>query len=316
MNRVSRREFIEMSASGVLALMLGGYLEKLLAGEKKSRVIDVRSEKWFRDRRVQPEVVKRMLNEGLMKLTQKTTPEQAWKSLFSPREVVGVKFNRLSGNYTGANQALVDAIAEGLFSAGLKPENIIVVEAVGARFQGGKPQRGWAGQYDFGSGKTRLSNFLVNQVDGIINVPNLKDHGIAGITGALKNVSHARNTFMEGPNRFHKNHCDPYIADINALKVVREKLRLHISNALKGVFEGGPSARNPALQWFHNGLLLSFDPVALDTISHRFIEEARRTHRRPSLSRVGRPPIHIATASKRALGTNNPLMIDLVKVMI
>jgi hypothetical protein len=252
-----------------------------------------------------------MVNEGIMKLTSKSTPEAAWKALFSPTEVIGLKFNRISRNYTGANQAVVDAITSGLMSAGVKKRNIVVVEAQGVRFEGGKPRKGWAAKYDFGSGKTRLSNLLVNQLDAVINVPNPKHHPITDFTGALKNISYANNTIMEGPGRFHGNNCDPYIADINALDVVREKVRLHLCNGLKGIFDRG-AYPGPNNQWTHNRFYVSLDPVALDTVCAQAVNKARVKRKRPPLRRHR----YIVTAAKRGLGTNDPERVHLISLAL
>jgi hypothetical protein len=159
-DRLTRGQFLSSFFSAAAALALPQSLGQAFAEEdKKSIVVEVRSSKWRTSTgQIKPRVVRRMVNEGIMKLTSKTTPEAAWRTLFSPNEVIGLKFNRISRNYTGANQAFVDAITSGLMSAGVKKRNIIVVEAHGVRFEGGKPRKGWAAKYDFGSGKTRLSN--------------------------------------------------------------------------------------------------------------------------------------------------------------
>lgn len=313
--QLTRREFLQAAASAAAAVALTGLVQGVEATMgKKSKVVDVRSGAWHKEGQIAVTHVKQMVDAGIMRLTSKAMPEAAWGHLFSRREVVGVKFNQISRDYTGANQALVDAITQGLLSAGLKRGNIVVVEATNAGFQGGQPTPGWTGEYDFGSGRTRLSNFLVNQVDAIINVPNLKHHPICGFTGALKNISHANETIMERPQDYHGNNCDPYIADINALPVVRGKLRLHLLNGLKGIFDQG--AEPSPYQWFHDGLLLSRDPVALDAVALRILEETRAAHGLRPLREKGLPPKYIDTAAGRGLGTNDPGLIERLAVVL
>lgn len=251
-----------------------------------------------------------------MRLTGKSTPEAAWKSLFSPGEVVGLKFNRISRDFTGANQALVNAIAGGLLSAGVKRQNVVVVEATDVQFAGGEARKGWAGNYDFGSGKTRLSNFVVNQVDAVINVPNLKHHPLIGFTGCLKNISHADETIMEGPDRFHGNACNPYIADICAIDVLREKMRLHLMNGLKGIFSHGAYPPAPQFQWFHDGLFLGFDPVAIDTIGAELVDAARADYEKHPVQRDQRALSYLETAAQRGLGANARDRIQLASLTV
>jgi len=314
--RMDRRQFLRAAGAAGLALSWG--LEPAMAGEEpRSRVVQVTSAGWRRAAGgVDGAAVRAMLDRGLMRLTGKPSARQAWRSLFSPGEVVGLKFNRISRDFTGANQALVDALAAGLVSAGVRKKDIIPVEAHGVKFAGGRPQPGWAGEFDFGSGKTRLSNFLVRQVDALINVPNLKHHPIVAFTGCLKNLSHANDTIMEGPNRFHGNNCDPYIADICALKELRGKVRLHVMNALKGIFARGAYPPAPEFQWFHNSLLLGFDPVAIDTLGAEQVDKARCEHEKRPLKRDPRALKYLATAATRGLGTNDPAQIELVSATL
>ena len=313
MTEFSRRQFIGAAAAGALA---GAVRPGAAAGATKSRVVKVESPRWrLASGQVHPGVVRQMVNAGMMRVTGKSTPEAAWRELFSPGEVVGVKFNKISRDYSGANQALVDAIAMGLTAAGVQQSDIIVLEAAGATFHGGTPQKGWAREYDFGSGKTLFSNLLVNQLDAIINVPNPKHHPIASFTGALKNISHAEGTFMQGAGEFHRNKCDPYVADINALDVVRTKVRVHLCNGLMGIFDRGAYPQ-PGNQWINNALYLSFDPVAMDTILAQVVDKARVERNRPPLQNPDGAISTIATAAKRGLGTSDLARIEVASLKL
>jgi hypothetical protein len=311
---LTRRQALAAGGAAALALSLGARAAE--PDKPRSRVIDIRSERW-RDATGKQDavVVKQMLDDGLVKLTGAADAAAAWKQVFGKFKVVGVKFNSVSRNFSRTNQLMVDLLTAGLLSAGLERGNIIVVEAVGAHFEGGgQPQPGWAGEYDFGSGKTRLSNFIVNQVDAILNVPDLKDHERTGITGAIKNLSHARNTVMEDPQRFHANACDPYVADLYNLEPIRTKPALHVMNGLRAMYDRGP-VPNPA-QWPHNGLLLAFDPCAIDKVALDLVVAERRKRGLPELDHRGTPPTFLDTAVKRGLGTNDPARIEVVKATV
>jgi hypothetical protein len=309
---ISRRRALAAGGAAALALMMG---PARAAELRRSTVVDIRSSRWRGEAgHVDAAVVKKMVDGGLVKLTGAADADTAWRQLFGRYKVVGVKFNKVSRNFSGANQAMVDALTAGLLSAGLKQTDIIVVEAVGATFAGGAVQPGWTEEYDFGSGRTRLSNFIVHQVDAVINVPDLKDHERTGITGAVKNLSHARDTIMEKPDRFHANACDPFVADLYALPPIRDKAVLHVINGLKGMYDKGP-VFNPC-QWPHNGLLLGFDPVAVDKVALDLVVAERRRRGLPEFERRGTPPLFLATAARRGLGTDDPARIDIVSATI
>ena len=63
----------------------------------------------------------------------------------------------------------------------------------------------------YGSAGSLLSNTLAHTCDAVINLPVLKDHGIVGVTLALKNLFGA----IHNPNKYHTNAGDPYVADVN-----------------------------------------------------------------------------------------------------
>jgi uncharacterized protein (DUF362 family) len=142
-------------------------------------------------------------------------------------------------------------------------------------------------------------------------VPVLKDHGICGITNALKNFFGA----IHNPNKYHENRCDPFIADINMLSEIRNKIRITISDVLTAQCEGGPPFM-PQWAWPFNGLLVGFDLVALDRIGWDIIEKKRKEMGLLTLKQVNREPTYIATAANGAhrLGCNDLSKIEVVRV--
>src|SRR5208283_4390145 len=80
-------------------------------------------------------------------------------------------------------------------------------------------------------------------------------------TMELKNLFGA----IHNPNKYHLNVGDPYVADVNMLPPIRQKVRLHICDATTAQYEGGPSYM-PQWTWPCNSLLVSRDPVALDFV--------------------------------------------------
>ena len=100
-----------------------------------------------------------------------------------------------------------------------------------------------------GSAASLLSKTLTQTCDAVINLPVLKDHGIVGVTMALKNLFGA----IHNPNKYHSDVGDPYVADVYMLPPIRQKVRLAICDATTAQYEGGPSYM-PQWGWSYNGL--------------------------------------------------------------
>jgi uncharacterized protein (DUF362 family) len=238
-----------------------------------------------------------------------------------------LKVNCLAGRGASTRMVLVDAVIERLQQAGFRGQDIVVwdrlnsdLESAGfpvgvrrdkVRFIGNDS----AGYEDdlavFGSAGSLLSRTLTRQCQTVINLPVLKDHGIVGVTMALKNMFGA----IHNPNKYHTNAGDPYVADVNALAPIRQKVRLTICDALIAQYEGGPSYK-PQWSWPFNGLLVASDPVALDTVGWQIIEAKRKEKGLMSLQAAKRAPSYIATAAdaQHRLGTNDARLIRRVEV--
>lgn len=269
-------------------------------------------------------VVADMLERSMMTFTGADSAKEAWSSLFSPDDVVGVKINCLFGPGASTHPEVTAAVVAGLISGGVKPENIIVwdfrdKDLIKTGYQinrdGPGPRcYGNDGLYEseptrHRSFNGRISKILTQQITALVNVPILKDHGTSGITVSMKNHYGS----FDNPNKHHGNNCDPYIADFNSLDVVRQKTRLIICDALLPVANGGPKAR-PEYTWEYKGLIMSKDPVALDHWGWRIIEARRREIGLPTLAEAKKPARQLATAAALALGANDPEQIELVEV--
>jgi len=255
------------------------------------------------------------------------SPADAWRKVARPGETIGLKVNCLAGRGASTSVALVEAICERLQQAGIPARNIIIwdrlnadLESAGFRVES-RPDRircmgndalGYKNELVmFGKAGSLLSNAVVEICDAVINLPVLKDHGIVGITMALKNMFGA----IHNPNKYHINAGDPYVADVNMFEPLRRKVRLHICDAIMAQYEGGPSYM-PQWAWSENALLVSRDPVALDFTGWQIIERKRAEKGLPGLRAARREPLYIATAgdSTHRLGTNDPRQIQQVEV--
>jgi len=228
----------------------------------QSLVVDVKSKNnIMKGMTADISLVKQMMNSGITSLTGTGNPKDAWKSLFHEDERIGIKINGLGADILAGNYQICWAIVDALKGIGVKENNIIIWDQYQHFFLSSGFNSSHR-EYDSGYGAVKISRILTEEVDSLINLGLLKDHGLAGVSIALKNISHG---VISHPDIFHDNSCDPFIAAINSIPVIKDKIKLHICNGIVGLYEGGPMPKRRHI-WNNNGIILSRDPVALDTI--------------------------------------------------
>jgi len=321
-----RRKFIRSVSMAGGALLAPASLTvhcATLPDSKTSDVVIARDDNVLNQKFiVDTERLQKLLDRGIMQLFGCDTPYEAWQRVVKPGEVIGLKVNCLSGRGT-THPELVSAICERLREAGIRSENIVIWD----RFNSDLEEGGFKINYntrgvqvmgneilgfesDFaisGAAASLVCKTLTRLCDGVINLPVLKDHGIAGITLAMKNLFGS----IHNPNKYHLNVGDPFIPDVYSFKPIREKVRLHICDALIAQYDGGPSYM-PHWSWAHNSLLFSKDPVALDYTGWQIIEAKRKEKGKKPLRAVGREPKYIFTAGNAShkLGSCDPNFIN------
>ena len=332
--KLGRREFVAASVGagvGLTALAGGGVgLARFLAEDRAeaasgaSRVALVRNKKLFQSgSEPDSEQVAWMLAAGGGSLFDVEDPSDAWRKLFGPDDVVGIKVNCIAGPQLSSHPNVVAAIVAALKAVGVAEEKILIwdrksgelakagytinVDGPGVRCYGTKEAGGFEKKATTkGSFKGSLSKILTQRITALINAPILKDHGIAGVTAAMKNHYGS----FSNPRQHHANGCDPFIADLNSVAEIKDKTRLIVCDATRALCNGGP-AYKPAFTWRYSGMLVATDPVALDTIGARIIDEKREEMGLPSLEEAGRPPRFLASAAARGLGVTDERNIDL-----
>src|SRR5439155_24493607 len=81
--------------------------------------------------------------------------------------------------------------------------------------------------------RSHLCTIVSQVVDKVISVSTLKDHASAGITMALKNLSHGMsNNVCRTHATSANNWCDIFIPGIVSLPIVRRKVVLNICDGL------------------------------------------------------------------------------------
>lgn len=146
--------------------------------------------------------------------------------------------------------------------------------------------------------RTHLSAIVTRMVDKIITIPCLKDHRSAGVTLALKNLSHGMNnnvarSHVSGIYRLDgsvsgPNQCNTFIPTAVAQTPLRQKATLHIMDGLIGVYEGGPGSWNRTWgTWRRQSLFFATDPVAMDHVGWDIIDAKRAMEGWQPVGRMG-----------------------------
>src|SRR5204863_109896 len=110
------RILILISISGGLLLFTGlkSGAEDLVTNRPRARVVIVDRPGVTEAFRPRMEAVREMVNRGITNLTRKASTREAWLSLVSTQDVVGLKVYSAPGPNSGTRPGVVAAIVEGL----------------------------------------------------------------------------------------------------------------------------------------------------------------------------------------------------------
>ena len=294
------------------------------SGAKAKVIIGQDKEILDKEGRARKDLARKIISESIKALAGEKDVANAWKALFNKDDTVGIKLNCLAGRGLSPRKEVVDLIIEGLKLAGLEDEQIIVWDKVDIDLQ----KAGYAINYyskgvkcfgtnrDYepepeitGSVGSCFSRIISKRCSAIINVPVLKDHDLAGVSIGMKNFYGA----IHNPNKYHDSNCNPYVADLNSHPYIKDKLRLIICDAITAQYHGGP-AYNPQWVWNFNGIIMATDPVALDRIGAKIIEDKRKEKGLSSFKEAKREPKYIETAADLKLGNCDSGKIEVVRV--
>jgi hypothetical protein len=266
-----------------------------------------------------------MVEAGLCRLSGRPDLPRALATYLRPTDRVGYKINGLAGREAATHVELVDVLAGAAKHGGIDPQKQIAFDRLTSdltrsRFRPDGGAYHCMGNDDFGheqdlaqmpSSASRLALTLTRRVDALVNLPVLKQHMLAGMTGALKNHFGC----IHNPNKMHLSGCDPYVAEVNALPVIRSKQKLIIMDALRPIVHGGPSYQAAMAVPAHQ-LLFATDPVALDTVALGILEQLRARRGLPSLAKIALAPRYLATAATMGLGVGDRARIELVTLEV
>ncbi len=309
-------------------------------GTPLTSVVEAVSENVWDGDRLDEDAVSELIDQAMMKFTGRASAKEAWRDIVLPDDIVGIKINPLGGPELSTHPIIVDKIVEGLYGAGVLKKQIIIWDRFESHLlNAGYPIKQDEGEvqtfasdtggigYDdevfYESGKdsvnrrenestrSRYSRIVTQHVDVLINVPVLKHHEMAGVSGCLKNLAFGS---VDNTRRFHAKplYCNPAIAEILEHKVLKDKLALNIVDGLVASFDRGPTYHAEST-WKYGSLFVSTDPVILDVLVLQTINQKREEMELDSVSKLAN---HINTASVLGLGTNTLDQADLQKVEV
>lgn len=306
---------------GLIVLALSGALPAAPAppslghpGRPLARVVVVQDPEATEAFQARPERILPMVQRGLTNLTGKPTPAEAWRSLLSTQDVVGLKIFSAAGPRSGTRPAVVAAVIESLLAAGLPPRHIVLwdrhradlrragffelADRYGVRIEGSvaagydekvsyeTPLLGQLiyGDLEFGrkpadgqvlGRKSFVSRLVTAELTKIVSIPPLLNHNHAGVTGNLYGLAmHS----IDNNIRFEVDagRLAEAVPEVLAQTGIADKLVLCIVDALVCQYQG---EQTTLLHYATplNELRFSTDPVALDVLSFQEIQKQRRS---------------------------------------
>jgi hypothetical protein len=284
---ITRRDFLRVSALSPLAGVLATRV-KLTKGPTSSgqpRVVLIRDQKALVSfKKPDPEVVQYMLDEAVAKLLDEKDPVEAWKRLVNASDIVGIKTNVM--HYLPTTPEVEQAIKKRVLDVGVSEQNISIDDR-GVR-----------------------RNPVFKKATAIINARPARTHHWAGMGGCIKN----HIMFVPRASAYHPDSCADLATLWKEFNLI-ERTKLNILVMLNPQFHTvGPHSYNDKYVWEYKGIMVSQDPVAVDTLGLMIIEAKRREYFGKDLP-MQTPAKHIRIADTRHnLGVSDPNKIELIKL--
>jgi uncharacterized protein (DUF362 family) len=270
------------------------------------------------------DIAKRLLEKAMMELTGAANLVEAMKKFIHKDDIVAIKPNGIAGQKgatMATNYELVLPLVEACIALGVPPEKITVYEQfpgflLGTRVGTKKHELPAGVKTDTHNNRnhpmqdirlyqgipTKYCKFFLDAT-AVIDLTMIKDHSICGYTGTLKNITHGN---VDNPHDHHAHNASPQIAVLYNHPIVTSRVRLHITDAFKVMYDKGPLDKDPKTRIPHGAVYVSTDPVAMDTVGWKLVvEEERKKRNLKTLAQVKREPRYIKTASELGLGVHD-----------
>lgn len=289
-------------------------------------------------------MVGRMVDAVVMSVAGKSDIASAWRVFVKPNERIGIKVSASGAPVSSTHAAVVGAVARGLLAAGVSAANIVIWDrlerdlqhagyerlerkyrVIGTDQAGGYDEKAKFtaavmgqlidGDRDFsakrdspGSSRSYLSSVLTQEVDKVVHIPALTASVFSGVHGALAGM------VLDNLDNWRRlarspHYGDPYLPELYADPRIGGKVVLTILDALRPQYEGGPFS---AAQFSENygAIFGSRDPVAIDAIGLRLLDDFRKEAKLESLAK--RTP-WLESAEFLGLGAAAENRIDLLR---
>src|SRR6201987_340356 len=130
-------------------------------------------------------------------------------------------------------------------------ENVDGIEKSRGSIAGYAPATSVEGDF-LGEDDTRamLVRHVTERFTKIINVPNMKDHQAAGVTGCLKNIAYGDFSNVARSHSHEKTNTFSFIGTLASTEPLRSRTVLQVMEGLRGVWHGGPFSQYPQFRFF------------------------------------------------------------------
>lgn len=283
------------------------------------------------------EAARVMLQRVMAELTGLSDLGAAFGRFVHKDDKVAIKPNGIAGKVgatMASNKELVLEVVKGVMAAGVPAANIVIYEQYPSFLAGTRiASRKGVMDASFPEGITAVvhenkdatmpeiqvagigTKFVrpFTEATAVINVGLMKDHSICGYTGCLKNITHGSTI---NPHAFHEHLASPQIAQLYAQDVVKSRVRLHLIDAFKLIYDEGPLDTNKKRRVPYEAVYATTDPVAMDMVGWAVIEQHRKENGLPTLTEAGREPSYIHIAGELGLGVADMNRISVRDVKI
>ncbi len=261
--------------------------------------------------------VRAMVNCGITNLTGTKTIREAWRSIITTQDVIGIKIFSTPGPNSGTRPAVVAAVVEGLLAGGIPAKHIIVwdrylsdlklagfsdlskrygIRLAGSAQAGYDPRVSYDtaflgtpvwGDLEFGKSgegigrRSYVSKLLTREITKIINITPLLNHNGASVSGNLYGLAMGS---VDNVGRFESDadRLATAVPEIYAMTNLSDHVVLNITDALICQYEGGEKGLLHYSATL-NEIRFSRDPVALDVLSLDELQRQRKATEAPAV---------------------------------
>jgi hypothetical protein len=268
---LTRRDFIRGTIGATFGTSLVGLnWSKAKGAAASSSLVTIVRDKNAMDssNKVNTDVLKKMLEQTLIKFTGEKSVMDAWLSLVKPSDKIGLV---PTPHLNPTHDEVTNAVKRSLVDSGIPEANITLAQG--------------------GPDKPKACTAL-------IALPALKAHWLTGLGTVMKiYIQYSGNA-----RQYHEQN-NAKLGEIWNLPFVKGKTRLVLVDALHPLCDKGPQP-DPRYKWAYNGLIAGTDPVALDTVGLKIIMNKREEIRGEPWP-ISPPPLCIEAADKEyGLGTS------------